>query len=111
MPASSKPTRLSATSRPVQHKALSRHVIILVRNCSCLWHRWHKHVITLVRFLITGLSGQRCHNMPQRVAHERGTALRFGGELYLPYELHAPDREEADAGPSLRAARLDFPCK
>ena len=33
-----------------------RHVIILVRKCTCLWHRrrWHKQVVTLVRFLITG---------------------------------------------------------
>ena len=40
-------------ARPAQ---TPRHVIILVRKCTCLWHRrrWHKHAVTLVRFLITG---------------------------------------------------------
>ena len=43
---------------PSSRKPLSRHVIILVQN-TCLWHRrrWHKLVVTLVRFLITGQCG------------------------------------------------------
>ena len=64
---------LHAKHRPVQPKPLPRHVIILVRKCTCLWHRrrhviilvrkctclwprrrWHKQAVTLVRFLITG---------------------------------------------------------
>ena len=51
---------LTATAGPhqrlVRPKPISRHVIILVRKCTCLWNRrrWHKHVVTLVRFLITG---------------------------------------------------------
>ena len=42
--------------RPAQPKPLSHHVIIMVRECACVWHRrrWHNQVVTLVRFLITG---------------------------------------------------------
>ena len=47
----------SGLSSPKQNP---RHVIILVRNCTYVWHRrrCHKHEITLVRFTITGLAAE-----------------------------------------------------
>ena len=50
--------RFPLMARPAQ---TPRHVITLVRKCTCLWYRrrWHKHTVTLVRVLITGRASDR----------------------------------------------------
>ena len=67
---------------------IPRHVIILVRKCTCLWHRrrWHKHVVTLVCFLITGSRGApQFAQLAQQVA---GCDCR--GTRHAGHALHAP---------------------